>query len=111
MDFSLKTNEALNSYFLVGSDSFVPIPQLRYLHTHPFIPNNFLNEIDQAVQRSLELPLSAEQKHELGEFLVKEMQICLAVASKIEAENKAAHDYLESMRRILQKVISLGVTV
>ncbi len=47
MDYSL-TNQKVQAY-LSGDDSNPPISEFIYLHTHPLIRPNFLNEIEELV--------------------------------------------------------------
>jgi hypothetical protein len=46
-DFSLK-NESIKAFF-EGSDKYVPVSELLYLHTHPLIQPNFLTEIEAVI--------------------------------------------------------------
>lgn len=49
-DFSLNNNQ-IKSYF-EGSDSYVPTSELLYIHTHPLVKPNFIDQIEALINNA-----------------------------------------------------------
>lgn len=52
-DFSFK-NANIKSYF-EGSDTYIPSSELIYLHSHPLVKPNFLDEIESIILKTSDL--------------------------------------------------------
>lgn len=52
-DFSMK-NPFIAAYFK-GSDTYIPTSELMYIHSHPLIQPNFLNEIEALINQTAEI--------------------------------------------------------
>lgn len=50
-DFTIKGNEGIRNYFS-GNNSYVPIPEILYLHDRPLLRPNFLTEIQDLVEET-----------------------------------------------------------
>lgn len=49
-DFSF-TNTQIKKYF-EGSDAYIPVSELLYIHTHPLVKPNFLDEIEALINKT-----------------------------------------------------------
>lgn len=85
MDFTL-TNPSIHAYFYEEGKP-APTAELMYLHEHPLIEDNFINQIDKKVNQTLEICL----KHSLNgnvpdKFLELAVSLGIEVA-EISSEN------------------------
>lgn len=53
MDFSFN-NPLIKNYF-EGSDEYIPVAELMYVHSHPLIHPNFLHDIERLLNQTLEV--------------------------------------------------------
>lgn len=73
ISFLIKDNEGI-SKFMEGNDSYIPISELQYLHTHPLLRPNFLTEIDDLIkevgQKIIDKKISGKPIDELQEHAI-----------------------------------------
>lgn len=68
-DFSL-TNPQIKRYF-EGSDEYVPVSELLYVHTHPLIRPNFLADIESLINQTTHVMVEKKMEGAPAEKFVK----------------------------------------
>lgn len=69
MDFSFK-NPMISDYFK-GSDKYVPVPEMMYIHSHPLVMPNFIAEIEELINNTHGVLLSKNVKQGSSNRLVQ----------------------------------------
>ena len=96
MDFSLK-NTKIKSFF-GGDDSFPPVSELLYLHTHPLIRPNFLTEIENLVKEAEEYLIA----NKITGSITKELEeIAINIGTKLpELTEENSLELLKEIRKL-----------
>lgn len=96
MDFTF-TNQKINAYFL-GDDTNPPISELVYLHTHPLVRPNFINEIEDLV---LKTGQHIQSKNIKGYPVESMAAIAISIGTKMPTFNEeSAPLILEELRKL-----------
>lgn len=83
VDLSLK-NESIKDYFL-GSDFYVPVSELIYVHEHPMIRPNFLADLEVIILRTSKL---MEDKNIKGKVVDKFLNLTIKLGQELPVISK-----------------------
>lgn len=96
LDFSFN-NQLIQAYFN-GSDEYVPVRELIYLHEHPLIKGSFLNQIERMINETAEL---MQRKNMQGTVLEKFVEYTIKLGAELPTVNEqTAPEILQQLRNI-----------
>lgn len=79
ISFRIQDNEGIRK-FLEGDNSYVPISELQYLHTHPLLRPNFITEIDDL---AIEVGHKIVEKKLTGKPIERLEEIAIAIGTRM----------------------------
>ena len=100
MQFTLQSNEGIRNFFN-GDNSYIPKAELIYLHTHPLIRPNFLNEIHSLVE---EVAIIISTNNIKGQVIEKIQNIAISIGQALPSVNDSNAESILLELRELYKV-------
>lgn len=103
LDFSL-SNPLISNYF-DGDDSYIPVSELLYLHTHPLVQPNFLSDIEKLIN---DTAVYLESKNMRGTVVEQIVTLTIEMSSYLPSlDRENAPKFLETLRRIYSICVGL----
>jgi len=95
-DFSFKNPQILN--YFKGSDSYIPSSELIFIHSHPLVKPNFLDEMEAMILRTSQL---IDQKSIRGAVIEKLANLAMKFGAELPNINQEnAPTILSHLREI-----------
>lgn len=102
-DFSFD-NPQISGYFK-GSDEYIPTSELIYIHSHPLVKPNFLDDLEYLILRTAQL---IEQKNIRGAVIEKFATLAMKFGAELPTINEEnAPTILSHLREIYQLCTAL----
>lgn len=79
ISFRIQDHEGIRK-FLEGDDSYIPVSELQYLHTHPLLRPNFVTEIDDL---TIEVGQKIVEKKITGKPIERLEEIAIAIGTRM----------------------------
>lgn len=96
MDLSFN-NQLILSYFK-GSDEYIPVSELVYLHEHPLIRDSFLAQIERMINEAAEL---LQRKNMQGIIVQKFIEATIKLGAELPTVNEqTAPKILQELRNV-----------
>lgn len=101
MDIDYTFNNPLIRSYFDGDDSYVPVGELIYLHSHPMVRPNFITEIDEIVLRAGQIMVDLKLTHYSDKLIEEGILIGKALkGDNFEIDYASGQVMLEAMRRV-----------
>lgn len=101
MDIDYTFNNALIKAYFEGDDSYIPLGELKYLHSHPLVMPNFITEVDKLILKAGKIMVDLKLSHLTEQLIIEAVIIGQGLKGPgLDITDESGLKILQALRRI-----------